>query len=1313
MQRAEADTAGRQERRRASTGADEGARGVPVFAQRAASASAGSITVKIGGVERQALIDTGSSATLVRADVLPSGVEVEPTPALMRTISGDLAPIEGQCVLTLCVGGWSVQYRVWVARMSEQCVLGLDFLKEYGCQINLGREGKDTVQFGGGEVMALSCGGRIVEERTGACARTEPGGASDGQAHSQPLGESAPRVERERDGNGDPPTVTMSGEANDTLARANAEWRARAREKNKLKKMRRKARRQLEKEREGEFDCLVAAFGGVSEDAGQQGRRRRSTEGDAHTLSGSGAGSRRGAVVDAVWEANRDGLDEDQSRRLKALLYDFENAFSTDAMDVGRTPLVEHDIDTEEARPIRCRPRRLPRARQMAADREMEEMLRAGVIEPSDSPWASAVVLVKKKSGDWRFCVDYRPLNRVTRKDSYPLPRVDETLDLASGSSWFSSLDLRSGYWQVPLSADARAKTAFSTGRGLFQFTVLPFGLCNAPATFARLMDRVLADIPREQCLAYLDDVLAHGDSFDSALQALRGVLERIVSAGLTLHPDKCRFMRRKVEFLGHQVGGDGVSTLAEKVRAVAEWPVPSDRSQVRGFLGLTSYYRRFVTAYSEMAEPLHRLLDKGQQFAWSEQCQLAFDALKRALCDAPVLAPVDFTKAFILDTDASNVGVGAVLSQVGANGERAVAYFSAALSKQERRYCVTRRELLALVAAIKHFRYYLTGALFKVRTDHAALQWLLSFREPEGQIARWLEYLQGFEFQVVHRAGEQHGNADALSRRPCAEEGCTYCDRQEAREERTLNRGEGDDELGGASGVACLALGAVGTEEWAREQEGDPDIQPVLQWVRQGERPRWEDVSALSVSAKALCSQVQSLRLERGVLQRGWRDPPTGESRWQVVVPQSLRTAVLESAHGVAGSGHFGKAKTLSRLRQSFYWGRMVRDVDDYCRRCDVCVAQKGPSGQSVAPLQQRCSGAPMERVAVDVVGPLPLSSRGNRYVLTAMDYFTKWPEAYAIPDQEAETVCDALLEGMFARFGVPEELHSDQGRNFESRVFAAMCDRLGIHKTRTTPLHPQSDGLVERFHRTMKDQLAIVVSEHQKDWDAHLPLVVMAYRSAVQTSTSCTPALLMLGRELRTPALMALGQPPDGVDAPVGPEYARMLQDRLEVAHRFARKEQEEAGARQRRQYDLSARGRHFVPGESVWVYNPRRKKGRCPKLDSHWEGPCKVLERVGAVVYRVEMRKRRKKVVLHRDRLAPYRGGAAGDAAPTGGEYSGRTDPQHTGPDQGTQLDQPRPTVTEGDVTGAAPRPQRLRRPPATLADFEVGGVQVLVK
>lgn len=506
-----------------------------------------------------------------------------------------------------------------------------------------------------------------------------------------------------------------------------------------------------------------------------------------------------------------------------------------------------------------------------------------------------------------------------------------------------------------------------------------------------------------------------------------------------------------------------------------------------------------------------------------------------------------------------------------------------------------------------------------------------MSFREPEGQVARWLEQLASFQFTVEHRAGKSHQNADALSRRPCLTDECRYCSRAEAREVENQPPSE----------PVCQVVLPAETAGWRELQVEDPDLREVRKWVEDGRRPDWEEVVRLSATVRGLWSLWPGVAVHDGVLQRAWLDPASGVTRWQVVVPEGYREEVVAAHHGAQGVGHFGATKTLHRLRQAFYWGRCRRDVEDFCRRCDPCTARKGPQDQSRAPLQQYPVGAPMDRVAVDVLGPLPRTTQGNRYVLVAIDYFTKWPEAYALPDQEATTVVEALTEGFFCRFGTPSELHSDQGRNFESRVFAGMCSALGIRKTRTTPLHPQSDGLVERFMRTLGTQLALLTSQDQRDWDVQLPWVMLACRSAVQETTGCSPALLMLGRELRTPPQLMYGQPPDAPEAPAGPEYARQLQDRLDKAHKFARCQAETAGMRQKRLYDLRVRGQHFKAGDHVWVYSPKRKKGRSPKLDSKWIGPCYVVERVGEVVYRVRLAPRGRFVVLHRDRLAPYHG------------------------------------------------------------------------
>ncbi|KAJ8332586.1 hypothetical protein SKAU_G00423750 [Synaphobranchus kaupii] len=422
-----------------------------------------------------------------------------------------------------------------------------------------------------------------------------------------------------------------------------------------------------------------------------------------------------------------------------------------------------------------------------------------------------------------------------------------------------------------------------------------------------------------------------------------------------------------------------------------------------------------------------------------------------------------------------------------------------------------------------------------------------------------------------------------------------------------------------------------------------------VRGWLEAGQRPERLVVSAESPELKSYYSLYSSLVQHDILLYRRWQAPGRGSDILQLLVPRALRPDVLRLVHGSVGAGHFGNNKTLHRLRGKFHWPGCRHDVELHVHCCDSCTAQKGPSQCSRAPLQQHLVGAPMERVGVDILGPFPVTDSGNRYILVAMDYFNKLPEAFAIPDQSAATMAERLVEEMFTHFGAPAELHSDQGRNFEFQVLAEVCKRLGMTKTRTTPLHPQSDGLVGRFNRTLATQLGILASQHQRDWDRHLPLVLWAYRSAVQESSQLTPAALMFGRELRTPVDLVFGAPPEPEEpSHTWEEYYHWLRNRLLITHDFARKAQASAGFKQKRWYDTRCRGRAFAAGEQVWVYCPERKKGLSPKLRASWREPGEVVERLSEVDYRIRMPGRGRLVVLHQDRLAPYRPLATPDAA-----------------------------------------------------------------
>ena len=725
-----------------------------------------------------------------------------------------------------------------------------------------------------------------------------------------------------------------------------------------------------------------------------------------------------------------------EREQLFQLLVEYRDIFASSSSDLGRTSQVQHRINTGGHPPIRQPVRRVPAAHREQAREGIQDMLQKGIISPSSSPWASPLVLVRKKDGSMRYCVDYRQLNSVTRKDAYPIPRIDETLDTLAGSCIFTTLDLLSGYWQVEVQPEDREKTAVCTPDGLFEFNVMPFGLCNAPATFQRLMDCVLAGLHWQSCLVYLDDVIILGRSFSEHLHNLRDVFDRFREAGLKLKPSKCTFGQKEVAFLGHIVSDKGVATDPAKVAAITNWPTPRNRKEVQQFLGLGNYYRRFIKDFATIAKPLHRLTETGREFLWTESCEEAFRKLQGKLASTPILAFPDFAQTFVLDTDASNEGIGAVLSQVEDGKEIVIAYASRVLTKAERAYCITRRELLAVVTFIQHFRAYLLGRHFVIRTDHGSLTWLRSFRNPEGQLARWLEQLQEYDFDIVHRPGRKHLNADALSRIPCQQCG---------RESHAMDTEQPTTATAPVNmvGEADLISG-LSRQEVREAQLSDPNIGDALRAKEETSDTPNRTLQGRSPTSKRLFQLWDQLRVKDGLLWRMYESVDGTTFTLQLVVPGKYRQQIVQELHSGALGGHLGADKTHAKLKERFYWPGYWTEVRLHCEACTSCATRKTPAPKRRAPLQPIQAGHPLEIVAMDLTGPFPESPEGNRYILVVGDYFTKWMEAYALPDQEATTVAQKLVDEFFCRFSVPEQLHSDQGKQLNpssSPLFVSYC--------------------------------------------------------------------------------------------------------------------------------------------------------------------------------------------------------------------------------------------------------------------------------
>ena len=921
--------------------------------------------------------------------------------------------------------------------------------------------------------------------------------------------------------------------------------------------------------------------------------------------------------------------------KLYSLLLEFADVFSLSSKNLGHTKVLQHRIDTGSSQPVHIPPRRIPQARREELKEMLQDMLEKKAIEHSDSPWSSPIVLVKKKDGTTRFCVDYRKVNEVTRKDAYPLPRVDDTLDTLAGSKFFSTLDLTTGYWQVEVAPQDQQKTAFTTPEGLYQFKVMPFGLCNAPATFQRLMDRVLGGLKWSSCLVYFDDIIVVGHTFQDHLHNLSKVLTHLRAAGLKLKPTKCRLCQCRVEFLGHIVSADGIATDPGKTNVVSNWPTPQSKKEVQQFLGLANYYRRFVKNFAGISKPLHRLTEKNVPFEWTRHCQSAFDELRKCLVSSPVLAYPDYNRQFILDTDASDTGIGAVLSQISDQGsERVIAYASRSLTRPEQRYCVTRKELLAVVSFVQHFRQYLLGREFTLRTDHASLVWIRNFKEPEGQLARWLEKLQEYNFTVVHRQGSRHCNADALSRVPCRQ-----CGRENENQE--TNHGESAVITGIATVLSPFQTCTL--DELRKLQINDEVIGPVYRAVLDRKTPSKEESKTWSRESRVLMRHWDFLNIQNGVLWKKYVD--NCHDYLQLVLPSKLQVDTLRDLHEGAIGGHLGEEKMLNKLKERFYWPGCTEAVKDWCRTCIPCTTRKTAAPRRKAPLQSLQAGYPMQIVCVDIMGPLPETEDGCKYVLVASDCFTRWVEVYGIPNQEATTVAKKLVDEMFCRFSPPEQLHSDQGRQFESDLVKEICLLLQIRKTHTTPYHPQCNGMVERFNRTLLDMLATTVGNHQADWQHYIRKLCLAYNSSIHSTTGFSPFFLMFGRQVKLPIDLMYGtnQTEPGTTA----SFAQNLKKGLQEAYKLVREKCQVEHRRQKELYDERVHGEPFKPGDLVWLHSPAVPRGQSKKLHHPWKGPLKVIERLGESTYKIKSLQGRKKTqIVHFDRLKPCAVSTAAD-------------------------------------------------------------------
>ena len=964
-------------------------------------------------------------------------------------------------------------------------------------------------------------------------------------------------------------------------------------------------------------------------------------------------------------------LTEDQKRRLLLLIGQHRSLFATTLKEIGRTSLYTHRIDTGDAQPIRQRFfRHSPQARK-ETEKQVKELLEHGLIRKSTSDWTFPVVMVKKKdSNSFRMTIDYRKLNAVTRPMSFPIPTLDSVFDTLGNDDpqYFTTIDLQSGYWQVGLHPDDQRKAAFITQSGVYEWEVMPMGLRNSSSTFMLVVSDVLRDINWKFALVYIDDILIFSKTFEEHLDHIQQVLQRFKDANLTLKASKCRFAAPSVEYLGHKISRAGIEVNTRKTKVVREFPKPRHAQDVRSFLGLCNYFRRFIKGYAQIALPLNQLLRKDAKFQWTNACQDAFEKLKEYLTTPPLLAYPRSDREYQISCDASNECIGFILEQKDDDGKtRPVAYGGRALRGSELAWTITEKECLAVVEAIKVYHPYLANTHFDIYTDHIALKWLQSVKQMTGRLARWSLLLQGYDFTIYHRPGKKNTAADALSRREYdSDQGeivnteitepvpvltidedlsqssnwikCEFTYRQEENNEnepQTENETKAEDLAEDHEFV--LSAEAPSLKELQRSCE---DCDPMIKYLENGELPQ-DDKTARKVTIEADQYVLLDGILYHMYYRRARGLPKAERLVKQLVVPKQLRHDALQSYHdSLIGGGHQGFERTYHALRNKYYWPGMYRDVHDHVQSCLQCQQSKNRPSIVKAPLHPLPVADIFSRWNIDYMGPVVTSDEGYRHILVVTDSFTKWCEAIPTKTQEAKEVAEVLYRDIITRYGAPKTLVSDRGRNFMSGLVQALSSLFDIKRVHTSSYHPQTNSAVERMNSVISQSIRTYCNLNQKNWPSFLPGIMMAYRATPCTqSTQYSPYFMVFGREMKLPFDIEW-IPKENLNCTAQQHLARILEN-LETTRKIATENIEEAQKKYKKYYDLKVKEPKFEAGDKVWLYNTKVPVGLSKKFHRMWTGPYYITLKGPNHTYKLRdcADSKEMKSLIHANRMKPF--------------------------------------------------------------------------
>ncbi|KAF5804296.1 putative nucleotidyltransferase, Ribonuclease H [Helianthus annuus] len=811
--------------------------------------------------------------------------------------------------------------------------------------------------------------------------------------------------------------------------------------------------------------------------------------------------------------------------------------------------------------PIAKAPYRLAPAEMQELKKQLDELLEKGFIQPSSSPWGAPILFVKKKDGSMRMCIDYRELNKVTIKNRYPLPRIDDLFDQLQGARFFSKIDLRSGYHQLKVQEEDIPKTAFRTRYGHYEFTVMPFGLTNAPAAFMDMMNRICKPYLDKFIIVFIDDILIYSKSKDEHAKHLHLLLSLLRKEKLYAKFSKCEFWLEQVQFLGHLVNHEGIHVDPTKIEAITKWKTPESPTEVRSFLGLAGYYRRFIRDFSRIAIPLTKLTCKSVKFEWGPKQEEAFRILKQRLTHTPILALPEGTEDFVVFCDASKLGYGCVLMQ----RQKVIAYASRQLKSHEGNYSTHDLELGAIIFALKIWRHYLYGSKFTIFTDHKSLRYVFGQKELNMRQRRWMELLSDYDCDIQYHAGKANVVADALSRK--------Y--HEKPKRVRSLK----------------LNLQVDLNNQIRKAQES------VIK----------EDTEKLKGMIKELEQGTDGI----------WR---FHKKRMWIPKLGNLRHRILEEAHKSKYTMHPGSNKMYQDLRKNFWWIGMKKDVAAYVSKCLTCSQVKAEHQKPSGLLQQlEIPVWKWEWITMDFVTKLPKTRKGNDTIWVIVDRLTK--SAHFLPMKETfsmEQLAKLYVNKIVSLHGIPLSIVSDRDSRFTSHFWSSFQKAIGTRLNLSTAYHPQTDGQSERTIQTMEDMLRACVIDFGGNWDEHLPLIEFSYNNSYHTSINAAPFEALYGRKCRTPVCWA----EIGEKQLSGPEIVQETTDKIiQVKERLktARDRQKSYADNRRKPLEFQV-GDKVLLKVSPWKGVVRFiKRG---KLSPRYIGPFEIIRRIGPVAYQLRL-------------------------------------------------------------------------------------------